>query len=97
VLILDEPTTGLDGANERAVIEALEGAAEGRTTFLISHDLRLAARADLILYLDDGRVRERGTHGELLHADGRYAALYRVQTASADPGTPLQHTDAVTA
>jgi ATP-binding cassette subfamily B protein len=97
VLILDEPTTGLDGANERAVIEALDRVAEGRTTFLITHDLRLAARADLILYLDDGRLRERGTHGELLHADGRYAALYRVQTASAGPGTPPQRTDVVTA
>ena len=97
VLILDEPTTGLDGASERAVIEALDRLAEGWTTFLITHDLRLAARADLILYLDDGRVRERGTHGELLHADGRYAALYRVQTASAGPGTPPQRHDAVTA
>jgi len=97
VLILDEPTTGLDGANERAVIEALDRVAEGRTTFLITHDLRLAARADLILYLDDGRLRELGTHGELLHADGRYAALYRVQTASAGPGTPPQRHDAVTA
>jgi ATP-binding cassette subfamily B protein len=97
VLILDEPTTGLDGANERAVIEALDRVAEGRTTFLITHDLRLAARADLILYLDDGRLRERGTHGELLHADGRYAALYRLQTASAGPGTPPQRTDVVTA
>jgi ATP-binding cassette subfamily B protein len=79
------------------VIEALDRIAEGRTTFLITHDLRLAARADLILYLDDGRLRERGTHGELLHADGRYAALYRVQTASAGPGTPPQRTDVVTA
>jgi len=97
VLILDEPTTGLDGENERAVIEALDRLAEGWTTFLITHDLRLAARADLILYLDDGRVRERGTHGELLQAEGRYAALFRAQTASAGRGTPPQRHDAVTA
>src|SRR5438132_14127424 len=44
LLILDEPTTGLDGENERAVIEALERLTEGRTTFLITHDLQLAAR-----------------------------------------------------
>jgi ATP-binding cassette subfamily B protein len=103
VLIFDEPTTGLDGESERAVIEALDRLAQGWTTFLITHDLRLAARADLILYLEDGRVRERGTHGELLQADGRYASLYRVQTASAGGGTPPppheppQHHDAVTA
>jgi len=102
VLIFDEPTTGLDGESERAVIEALDRLAQGWTTFLITHDLRLAARADLILYLEDGRVRrERGTHGELLQADGRYAALYRVQTVSADRGTPAnqppQRHDAVTA
>ena len=88
VLIFDEPTTGLDGESERAVIEALDRLAQGWTTFLITHDLRLAARADLILYLEDGRVRERGTHGELLQADGCYASLYRVQTANADRGTP---------
>jgi len=102
VLIFDEPTTGLDAESERAVIEALDRLAQGWTTFLITHDLRLAARADLILYLEDGRVRERGTHGELLQADGRYASLYRVQTASAGRGTPPhqqppQHHDAVTA
>ena len=57
VLILDEPTSGLDGENERAVIEALEQLARGRTTFLITHDLRLAARADVILYLDGGRLQ----------------------------------------
>ena len=102
VLIFDEPTTGLDGESERAVMEALDRLAQGWTTFLITHDLRLAARADLILYLEDGRVRERGTHGELLQADGCYASLYRVQTANADRGTPPhqqppQRHDAVTA
>ena len=102
VLIFDEPTTGLDGESERAVLEALDRLAQGWTTFLITHDLRLAARADLILYLEDGRVRERGTHGELLQADGCYASLYRVQTANADRGTPPhqqppQRHDAVTA
>jgi ATP-binding cassette, subfamily B, bacterial len=58
ILILDEPTTGLDRENARAVIEALERLAEGRTTFLITHDPDLAARAHRILYMDAGRVRE---------------------------------------
>jgi ATP-binding cassette subfamily B protein len=79
ILILDEPTTGLDEDNERAVLEALERLARGRTTFFISHDLRLAARADLVLYLEDGRVLEHGAPEKLLQGDGRYATLYRQQ------------------
>ena len=84
ILILDEPTTGLDRENERDVNEALGRLAEGRTTFLITHDLRPAARASRIFYLDGGRIREQGTHAELLRAGGRYAALYRLQAASAE-------------
>jgi ATP-binding cassette subfamily B protein len=82
ILILDEPTAGLDQENERAVIEALERLARGRTTFLITHDLQLAARADLILYLEGGSILEHGTHAELLRGHGRYAALYRASIAT---------------
>jgi len=85
LLILDEPTTGLDGENERAVLEALERLTDGRTTFLITHDLQLAARANLILHLEAGRVRECGTHAELLRAEGPYANLYRLQLTGAGP------------
>ena len=79
VLILDEPTTGLDEQNVRTVIDALERLAEERTTVLITHDLALASRADQIVYLDHGRVLERGTHDQLLAADGRYAKLFALQ------------------
>jgi ATP-binding cassette subfamily B protein len=79
ILILDEPTTGLDEENESAVLEALERIARGHTTFVIAHDLRLTLGADLILYLEHGRVLENGTHKELLDANGRYATLYRRQ------------------
>jgi ATP-binding cassette, subfamily B, bacterial len=82
ILVLDEPTTGLDKQNELAVIQALERLARGRTTLTITHDLQLAARADLILYLEGGRVRERGTHAQLRQLNGRYAALYRMQLAT---------------
>ena len=61
IIILDEPTTGLDRENAQAVGEALERLAEGRTTFLITHDPDLAARSHFILYMDAGRVRHTTT------------------------------------
>jgi ATP-binding cassette, subfamily B, bacterial len=79
ILILDEPTTGLDKGNEKAVIDALQQLSENRTTFLITHDLYLATRADMILYLENGQVVEQGTHLELMQQNGPYAALYQVQ------------------
>jgi ATP-binding cassette subfamily B protein len=85
ILILDEPTTGLDEENERAVVEALDRLAVGRTTFLVTHDLRLAARADLILYLEHSGVLEQGSHGELIESAGRYASLYRLQADDSQP------------
>ena len=88
ILILDEPTTGLDKQSERAVLDALEKVYAGRTTFLISHDLRHTDEADLILYLEDGAIVERGTHAELIRLNGRYAALYRLQAFSYLQTTP---------
>jgi ATP-binding cassette subfamily B protein len=81
ILVLDEPATGLDGENERMVLDALRRLADGRTTFIISHDLHLAARADLIFYLERGRVFEHGNHAELIRAGGRYATLYSRRAA----------------
>jgi ATP-binding cassette subfamily B protein len=81
ILILDEPTTGLDEENEQAIIEALARLAQGRTTFLVTHNLQFAARADLIIYLEEGCVLERGTHRDLMAVQGRYATLYQLQTA----------------
>jgi ATP-binding cassette subfamily B protein len=81
ILILDEPTMGLDEENERSVLEAIERLTAGRTTYLITHDLRVAAQADLILHLVAGRLVERGSHAELLQSGGRYATLYHLQVA----------------
>ena len=82
IVILDEPTTGLDNASEHAVSKALEKLREGRTTFLIAHNLKLVENSDLILYIEEGRIIERGTHGELMDMKGRYANLYDLQNSS---------------
>ncbi len=79
IVILDEPTTGLDNASERAVSKALERLTQERTTFLISHNLRAVKHADLILYVENGSLLEYGTHSELIELGDRYASLYRLQ------------------
>jgi ATP-binding cassette subfamily B protein len=79
IVILDEPTVSLDQANEQAVREALDRLIAERTTFLVTHDLTAAQDADLILYIEHGQIRERGTHAQLLKAEGKYAALYAMQ------------------
>jgi ATP-binding cassette subfamily B protein len=75
VLVLDEATSALDVQTERAVGEALERLAEGRTTLVIAHRLSTVREADQIAVLDAGEIVERGTHDDLLALGGRYAAM----------------------
>jgi ABC-type multidrug transport system fused ATPase/permease subunit len=82
VVILDEATAHLDSTSEAAVQAALGEALEGRTAVVIAHRLSTIRAADLILVIEDGRVVERGRHGELLSAGGRYAELYETQFAT---------------
>jgi ATP-binding cassette subfamily B protein len=79
ILVLDEPTTGLDRKNEVEVSAALEHLSSGCSTLLITHSLETAGNADLILFLCDGCIVERGTHQRLLASGGAYAALLRRQ------------------
>ncbi len=81
LLILDEPTVGLDEENEQAVSEALLRLTQGRTTFLITHALHLAARADRVLVVGDGGIAEDGTPAELLRQGGAFASWYREQAS----------------
>jgi len=77
VIILDEPTTGLDRKNEREVSAALDSLSRGSTTVLITHDLQAAQEADSIFFLMDGRIVESGTHQSLMTLDREYAAMVR--------------------
>lgn len=79
LLILDEPTVGLDSENEHQVTQALLRLMRGRTSILVTHDLAFAAQADRILFIENGQIREQGSHAELLGQQGRYAELWRLQ------------------
>src|SRR5579859_2445853 len=88
VVVLDEATAHLDSESEAAVQRALATALAGRTSLVIAHRLSTIRQADQILVIDAGRVRERGTHDELLVAGGLYAELYHTQFARQETAVP---------
>ncbi len=83
ILILDEATSELDSESELEVQRALANLMAGRTVFVVAHRLSTIRRADQIVVLDDGAIRETGTHDELLARGGPYARLYELQFADA--------------
>lgn len=79
IILLDEPTTGLDATSEALVMEGLARLISGRTAIIVAHRLSTLSRCDVIVVLEGGRIVEKGTHLELLSTGGRYAELYEVQ------------------
>jgi ABC-type multidrug transport system fused ATPase/permease subunit len=88
VLILDEPTSALDARTESLLLEALERLMAARITFVIAHRLSTIRRADQILVVHHGEIVERGSHDQLLAADGAYADLHNRQVYVATASTP---------
>ena len=88
IVVLDEATAHLDAGSERLVQQALTDALQGRSALVIAHRLSTVVQADEIVVLDSGRIVERGTHDQLLAAEGRYAELVRTQLHPASvPGS----------
>lgn len=82
ILILDEATSNVDTHTEALIQHAMTELMKGRTSFVIAHRLSTIRDADVILYMEDGDIKEMGSHDELMAQNGRYAALYRSQFAS---------------
>ena len=82
ILILDEATSSVDTRTEVLIQKAMAQLMHGRTTFVIAHRLSTIRNADLILMMEHGRIVEKGTHEELLAANGKYSDLYRSQFSS---------------
>jgi ATP-binding cassette subfamily B protein len=86
LLILDEPSSGLDAASEKLVFEALDRLMEGRTSIVIAHRLSTIRQAGMIFVVKDGTIVERGKHEELVNSGGTYSELYQIQcTIQEDP------------
>ena len=83
ILMLDEPTSALDAESEATIRLGLDRLSQGRTTLVIAHRLATILDADQIVVMDHGRIRERGTHRDLLALRGIYADLHALQFAGA--------------
>ncbi|MBQ6164004.1 MAG: ATP-binding cassette domain-containing protein, partial [Clostridia bacterium] len=87
ILILDEATSALDNTTEVAIQKSLDELCSGRTTLVVAHRLSTIRNADEIAVVTNGRIVERGSHEELIAADGIYKSLYELQFRVADSET----------
>ena len=88
ILVFDEATSSLDSRTEQAIQQTLDEVAENHTTLVIAHRLSTVVGADRILVMEQGRIREQGTHRELLDAGGQYASMWELQQREAVDGSP---------
>ncbi len=84
ILLLDDPTAAIDAHTEHEILQAMEGAMAGRTTFVVAHRLSTLRRADRVIVLNHGRIVESGTHSELMLRDGLYREVVDIQIADAE-------------
>ena len=87
ILILDDPTAAIDPETEREILEAMDRAIAGRTTFIVAHRMSTLRRADLVVVLDKGRVVQTGTHAELLRQPGMYRQFAELQIIDDQPAS----------
>jgi ATP-binding cassette subfamily B protein len=85
ILLLDDPTAAVDPQTEHEILEAMENAMRGRTTFIVAHRLSALRRAERVIVLDEGRVVQTGTHAELMRVEGHYRRIAELQFAEGRP------------
>jgi ABC-type multidrug transport system fused ATPase/permease subunit len=80
IILLDEPTSALDSYNEEQITQALNNLFKDKTVIIVAHRLQTVKHADEIIYIDDGKIIERGTHEELLKLKGEYYKMVELQS-----------------
>jgi ATP-binding cassette subfamily B protein len=85
ILLLDDPTASVDPQTEHEILQAMERAMTGRTTFIVAHRLSALRRADFVVVLDEGRVVQQGQREELMRVDGPYRRTAEAQFAEGQP------------